>query len=353
MVAAAGSPLNARSFASDNGAGVHPTVLAAIHAANNGHASAYGNDPWTARASAALRAAFGGAAEVLFTFGGTGANVVALATITRRYDAIVCADSAHILNSECAAVEHYCGGKLLPIATIDGKLSPALLAPALGPTRGVHQSRPRVVSITQPTEWGALYSVAEMRALTDFAHAHQLLVHVDGARYANAAAALGVSLAALSAEVGVDVLSFGGTKNGLLGAEAVVVFDPALALEAAYARKQTTQLASKMRFIAAQFLAYLENDLWRELATKANTMALRLATALEHVPGLEFVCPVETNMLFPRLPRAVLEALQREHYFYTWRDSDAVARWVTSFDTTAADVDLFAAAVKRALQSQS
>ena len=345
--------MSARSFASDNGAGVHPAVLAAINAANHGHACAYGNDPWTARASDALRAAFGGTAEILFTFGGTGANVVALATLTRRHDAILCADSAHILNSECAAVEHFCGGKLLPVASIDGKLSPALLAPVLGPTRGVHQARPRVVSITQPTEWGALYSVDEMRALADFAHAHELFVHVDGARYANAAAALGLSLAALSAEVGVDVLSFGGTKNGLLGAEAVVVFDPTLALEAAYARKQATQLASKMRFIAAQFLAYLENDLWRELAGHANAMARRLAAALDNVAGLEFVCPVETNMLFPRLPRGVLEALQRDFYFYTWRDSDAVARWVTSFDTSTEDVDLFAAAVKRALHARA
>lgn len=345
--------MSARSFASDNGAGVHPAVLAAINAANHGHASAYGNDPWTARASDALRAAFGGTAEILFTFGGTGANVVALATLTRRHDAILCADSAHILTSECAAVEHFCGGKLLPVASIDGKLSPALLAPVLGPTRGVHQARPRVVSITQPTEWGALYSVDEMRALADFAHAHELFLHVDGARYANAAAALGLSLAALSAEVGVDVLSFGGTKNGLLGAEAVVVFDPTLALEAAYARKQATQLASKMRFIAAQFLAYLENDLWRELAGHANAMARRLAAALDNVAGLEFVCPVETNMLFARLPRGVLEALQRDFYFYTWRDSDAVARWVTSFDTSAEDVDLFAAAVKRALHARA
>lgn len=345
--------MSTRSFASDNGAGVHPAVLAAINAANHGHASAYGNDPWTARASDALRAAFGGTAEILFTFGGTGANVVALATLTRRHDAILCADSAHIFTSECAAVEHFCGGKLLPVASTDGKLSPALLAPVLSATRGVHHARPRVLSITQPTEWGALYSVDEMRALADFAHAHELFLHVDGARYANAAAALGLSLAALSAEVGVDVLSFGGTKNGLLGAEAVVVFDPTLALEAAYARKQATQLASKMRFIAAQFLAYLENDLWRELAGHANAMARRLAAALDNVAGLELVCPVETNMLFPRLPRGVLEALQRDFYFYTWRDSDAVARWVTSFDTSDEDVDLFAAAVKRALHARA
>lgn len=345
--------MTARSFASDNGAGIHPRVLAAISAANHGHASAYGNDEWTARAIAALRDAFGGGAEALLCFGGTGANVVALATVTRRYDAILCADSAHILNSECAAVEHYCGGKLLPVAAQHGKLSPALLAPALGPTRGVHHARPRVLSLTQPTEWGTLYSVEELRALCDFAHAHKLLVHVDGARFANAAAALDVSLAALSSQVGVDVLSFGGTKNGLMGAEAVLVFDPALAEEAAYARKQSTQLASKMRFIAAQFEAYLNDELWRTLAAHANAMAARLAALLSDVAGLEFVCEVETNQLFPRLPRAVLETLQQEFHFYTWRENDAVARWVTSFDTSHDDVEHFAAAVRRALHARA
>ena len=341
--------MSGRSFASDNGAGIHPAVLAAIADANRGHASAYGNDVWTHKALDALRAAFGGKAEALLCFGGTGANVVALATVTRRYDAILCADSAHIVNSECAAVEHYCGGKLLPLASIDGKLTPELVASALGPTRGVHHARPRVLSIPHPTEWGTLYSVAEMRALCEFAHAHQLFVHVDGARFANAAAALEVSLAAISSEVGVDVLSFGGTKNGLLGAEAVVLFDSALIEEAAYARKQTTQLASKMRFLAAQFLAYLDGELWRSLASQANDMAAHLVAALQDVDGLQWVCPVETNMLFPRLPRAALAALQRDFDFYTWRDSDAVARWVTSFDTTRDDVDAFASAVKRAL----
>jgi len=345
--------MTTRSLASDNGAGVHPEVLAAIAAANSGHASAYGNDAWTARALDALRDAFGGDAQAFLTFGGTGANVVALATLTRRYDAILCADSAHIVESECAAVEHYCGGKLLPIATADGKLTPALLAPALGPTRGVHHARPRVLSITQPTEWGTLYSVDELRGLTAHAHDHELLVHVDGARFANAAAALGVSLAALSGDIGIDALSFGGTKNGLLGAEAVVVFNPALAEDAAYARKQSTQLASKMRFLAAQMLAYLDGELWRRLATQSNAMAARLALALQDVDGVEFVCPVETNMLFPRLPRAVLEALQRDFHFYTWRERDAVARWVTSFDTTPDDVDHFADAVRRALRAHA
>lgn len=343
--------MSGHAFASDNGAGVHPRVLAAIAAANVGHAPAYGNDEWTVRAVGALRRAFGTDAEVLLTFGGTGANVVGIATLARRFDAVLCADSAHIWTSECAAPEHFFGGKLVPVPSQFGKITPASLEHELGPTRGVHHARARVLSLTQPTEWGTLYSVEELRTLADFAHTHNLLVHVDGARFANAAAALGVSLAALSGDVGIDVLSFGGTKNGLLGAEAVIVFDPLLAEEAAYARKQATQLSSKMRFIAAQFLAYMDNELWREMAVHANAMAQRLATRLSHVDGVDFICPVRCNMLFPRLPRPALDALQREFYFYTWREADGVARWITSFDTTAADVDFFADAVIRALQA--
>jgi len=341
-----GLDVSARTFASDNGAGVHPSVLRAIADANHGHASAYGHDAWTEAAVAGLGRAFG-AAEALLTFGGTGANVVALATLTQRYDAILCADSAHIWNSECGAVEHFCGGKLVPIAAPFGKLTPALIAPHLGPTRGVHHARPRVLSLTQPTEWGVLYAVAELRELVTFAHAHSLRVHVDGARLANAAAALEVGFAALSGDIGVDVVSFGGTKNGLLGAEAVLLFDSRDAEAGAYARKQATQLASKMRFIAAQFIAYLERDLWRTLAQHANAMARRLHAHCADLAGLEFVCPVECNMLFPRLPRAAFGPLQADFPFYLWHDD--IARWVTSFDTTPADVDAFALAVGRTL----
>ncbi|MGE0858525.1 MAG: low specificity L-threonine aldolase [Gammaproteobacteria bacterium] len=341
--------MNRRGLASDNGSGVHPAVLAAIARCNVDHAPAYGEDALTAEAQRLLRAAFDADAAIALTFGGTGANVVALGALTQRHEAILCAADAHIAVSECAAVEHYCGGKLLPIATPDGKLTPALLAPWLGPTRGVHHARPAVVSISQPTEWGTLYQVEELRALADCAHAHGLKLHVDGARYANAAAALDLPLGALSAAVGVDVLCFGGTKNGLLGAEAVLAFDPALAERLAYARKQSTQLASKMRFLAAQFVAYLEDELWRRLAGQANAMAARLAAAVADLPDLEFVRPVETNQLFPRLPHAAIAPLQGHFPFYVWQAHENVARWVTSFDTTAEDIDRYAAAVRETL----
>ncbi len=341
--------MSERFFASDNASGVHAEVLAAIERANTGHAHPYGDDPWTAQAVAQIREAFDTEAEVVFTFNGTGANVVGLSTVTRPHQSVLCAESAHLWNSECAAPERFFGGKLIPVSDTYGKLTPAAIAPHLAQTRGVHHTQARVISITQPTEWGTLYSIDEVRELADYAAQHDLLLHVDGARFANAAAALDVSFADLATRAGVDVLSFGGTKNGLLAGEAVLIFDSALAQDAAYARKQAMQLASKMRFIAAQFLVYVEGELWRSLASHANAMAHRLAAALDDVEGVEFVCPVECNMLFPRLPRAALESLPAQFYFYTWDDSQAIARWVTSFDTTEDDVDRFAEAVKAAL----
>ena len=339
-----------RFFASDNASGVHPLMLDAIERANTGHAQAYGDDAWTAQAVAAIREAFDTEAEVLFTFNGTGANVVGLSAVTRPHQSVLCAESAHLWNSECGAPERFFGGKLIPVSDAYGKLTPAAIAPHLAQTRGVHHTQARVISITQPTEWGTLYTLDEIGELAAFAAQHDLLLHVDGARIANAAAALDVSFADLATRAGVDILSFGGTKNGLLAGEAVLIFDPALAGDAPYARKQAMQLASKMRFIAAQFAVYMEGELWRELASHANAMARRLADTLSGVEGLEFVCPVECNMLFPRLPRAALESLPAQFYFYTWDESQAIARWVTSFDTTEDDVDRFAAAVVDALK---
>lgn len=338
-----------RFFASDNASGVHPRVLEAIARANNGHAPPYGEDAWTQQAIETLRDIFDTDAEVFFTFNGTGANVVGLAAATRPYHAVLCARSAHLWTSECAAPERFFGGKLIPIEDRFGKLTPEAVAPHLKETRGVHTPQARVISLTQPTEWGLLYTVDEIRAFADFAAHHDLLLHIDGARFANAAAALDVTFAEMATYTGVDILSFGGTKNGLLGGEAVLVFNSELATEAAYARKQAMQLASKMRFITAQFLAYLENELWRELANHANDMAQRLAVSLSRTNGIEFVCPVDCNMLFPRLPAEALEALQKDFYFYTWDQEKRIARWVTSFDTTEGDIDSFAAAVKAVL----
>ncbi|MCB1748065.1 MAG: threonine aldolase [Gammaproteobacteria bacterium] len=338
-----------RGFASDNASGVHPRVLAALADANTDHVLPYGDDPWTARAIDALRSAFDSDAEVLLCFGGTGANVIGLASVTRPHEAVLCADSAHIWTSEGGAPERFLGGKLVPLPAHQGKLEPATVRTALKPGRGVHQVRPRTLSITQPTEWGTLYRADEIRALAELVHAHDMVLHVDGARFANAAAASAASLADCAPRLGVDVLSFGGTKNGLLGAEAVLLFDRALAVDAAWQRKQATQLASKMRFLAAQFIAYLEHDLWRELAGHANAMAARLATALDGVAGVEFVCPVETNQLFPRLPPAALAALQADWSFYAWDEAQSIARWITSFDTRAEEIDAFAAEVRRAV----
>ncbi|MGE0485845.1 MAG: low specificity L-threonine aldolase [Gammaproteobacteria bacterium] len=338
-----------RGFASDNTSGVHPRALAAIAAANTGHVPAYGDDPWTARAGEALRTAFDCDAEVLFCFGGTGANVVGLASVTRPHQSVLCADCAHVWTSEGGAPERFLGAKLVPLPSRHGKLDLATVQTALKPGRGVHQVRPRALTITQPTEWGTLYSAGEIRALAELVHAHDMVLHVDGARFANAAAAAGATLADCAPRLGVDVLSFGGTKNGLLGAEAVLLFDRTLAADAAWQRKQATQLASKMRFLAAQFVAYLEDELWRELASHANAMAARLAATLDGVAGLEFVCPVETNQLFPRLPPAALAALQADWYFYAWDEARSIARWITSFDTRADDVDAFAADVRTAV----
>lgn len=333
-------------FASDNGSGIHPEILDAITRANNGSATAYGDDPYSARAIAALRDAFGAAVEVYFTFGGTGANVLGIASVARSFHAVYCADCAHIWADECSAPEKFFGGKLVPVGSDNGKISPAAVDAAIGDSRGVHHAVPRVISITQATEHGTLYTPAEMRALAEYAHDAGMLLHVDGARFANAAAALGVSLAEISTDVGVDILSFGGTKNGLMLGEAVIFFDPALAADAGFLRKQTTQLASKMRFIAAQFGALMTHELWRRNATHANAMSARLAAALAEIPGVELECPVQINALFVRLDPRYIEPLLEHSRFYLWDERRAVARWMTSFNTTTADVDAFAALVR-------
>lgn len=337
-----------RGFASDNTSGVHPNVLAAIASANTGHTPAYGDDHWTAEATTALREAFECEAEVLLCFGGTGANVISLASVTRPHQAVLCAESAHLWDNECAAPERFIGAKLIPLAHHQGKLTASTLVPHLQPGRGVHNALPRVVTVTQPTEFGTLYSLAELRELADFAHQHGLLLHVDGARFANAAAALNCTLAELGPGCGVDILSFGGTKNGLMGAEAVLFFRPELAAEAEYARKQAMQLASKMRFVAAQFIAYMDGELWRDLATQANQMTARLTAACQTINGFELSYPAPCNMSFPKLNPRVLSELSQAHYFYTWDEANSVARWVTSFDTTTDDIDQFADAVAQA-----
>ena len=332
-----------KSFGSDNHAGAHPAVLEAIAAASQGDATAYGDDHWTARASAQLAEAFGADGGVFFVFNGTAANVVGLSLMLRPYEAVICAEGAHLNVDECGAAERIIGCKLLTVPTPDGKLTPDLVATRLGGRGDEHRVQPRAVAITQVTEVGTCYTLAELRRLGEFCRASGLLVYMDGARLANAAAFLGCSLSDLSASV--DVLSFGGTKNGAVGGEALIVMNASLAGGVHFQRKQQMQLASKMRFVAAQFTALLEDQLWLRNARHANDMARRLADGVSDVPGVRPHYPVESNGVFAALDRALVEPLQREWNFYVWEAAGQVVRWMTAFDTTEDDVDAFLAGI--------
>ena len=326
-----------RGFASDNNAGAHPRVMEAVASANAaGHVVAYGDDPFTEEAKRKFRALFGDSAEVFFVFGGTGANALALQAMTRPHEAVVCAATAHINVDECGAPEKFTGCKLLDVPTPDGKLTPALVEPLLGRVGDQHHVQPRVVSVSQPTELGTVYTVEEMGRLAGLARARGLLLHVDGARIANAAAHLGVPLGELTA--GVDALSFGGTKNGMLYGEAVVFLRPELARGFEFVRKQGAQLPSKMRFVAAQFNALLADGLWLETAAHANRMARALASELERIPQIRITQPVESNAVFCTLPRERVAAVQSRFFFYVWNEETSEVRLMTSFDTTEEDV---------------
>ena len=342
-----------RSFASDNNSGAHPRILEALARANAGHCVAYGADPWTEEARGHFRRLFGDAAEAFFVFGGTGANVCALSSLCRTWQAVVCAENAHINVDECGAPEHVGGFKLLTVPADQGKITPEAVTRRLHGFGFEHHSQPRAMSITQATELGAVYTPQEIKALANQAHAHGMLLHLDGARLANAAEALGTSLRALTSDCGVDVLSFGGTKNGLVFGEAVVFLRPGLADEFKYLRKQNMQLPSKMRFIAAQMSELLTDDLWRDNARQANAMARLLAGKVAGLPGVAVQGEVDTNAVFVRLPRRAAEKLRETFFFYTWDEAGSpeapLYRWMTSFDTTAADVDAFAAALAQAL----
>lgn len=335
-----------RGFASDNSAGALPAALAAVSAANVGHAVAYGRDPWTTAAVDDLRRVLAAPqAEVAFTFGGTGANVVALAAVLAPHEAVLCADTAHLHVDECGAPERIAGAKLLPLPTSDGKLRPQQLVPALAMLGDVHHVQPRVVSVSQTTELGTVYQPGELAALADFAHRHGLLLHVDGARLANAAASLGVGFAECTSAVGVDLLSFGGTKAGMLFGEAVVIFRPELAGRLGFARKQAAQLPSKLRFVAAQWSALLADDVMMGAAAHANAMAARLAAALVGVPGVTIDRLPEANAVFAVLPPAAIEPLRARSPFYVWDAGRSLVRFMTAWDTTPEDVDAFAAVV--------
>lgn len=342
-------PPPVRSFASDNAAGVHPDVLAAVARANEGHALAYGDDEWTRRTEGAFRDLFGTDVTTLLTFNGTGANVLSLLALLGPAEAVVCTAAAHIATDEAGAPERILGAKLIDLPAPDGKLVPEQLDAVVAQTRdGPHHAQPGVVSLTQSTELGTVYSVDEIAALSERAHHHRMRVHVDGARLANATAALGGDVAALrrsTLDAGVDVVSFGGTKNGILGGEAVIFLRPELARRAEHLRKQVTQLPSKMRFVAAQFEALLTDDLWLRLAGSANAMAARLHGAIAGLPGLEAGPAPAVNSVFPILPPAVADRLKAWSFFWDWDASRGQVRWMTAWDTTADDVDRFVAGV--------
>ena len=337
---------DARGFASDNYAGIHPEILDAIGRANGGHQVAYGGDLYTAQVQGVFQQHFGGDATAYPVFNGTGANVTSLQAMTERWDGVVCAESAHINVDECGAPERVGGLKLLSVPTSAGKLTPELVELAAGGRGDEHRAQPKVVSITQSTELGTLYSVDEIAAIVERAHDRDLVVHLDGARIANAAAALDVPMRAFTTDVGVDVVSFGGTKNGMMLGECVVVLNPDAVRGMVFLRKLSMQLASKMRFVSVQFDAMLSGDLWLRNARHANAMASRLEAAVRDVDGVRVQRPVEVNSVFATLPATVTERLQEQYPFYVWDELTGEVRWMTAFDTTESDVDGFAAALR-------
>lgn len=339
-----------KGFASDNNSGVHPDVLRAIIEVNAEHAVGYGGDEVTARAEALFQRTFGDKSKVFFVYNGTGANVIALQAMTRPFNAVIAAETAHIHVDECGAPEKHAGCKMLTIKTPDGKLTPELIQKHLHGFGFEHHSQPKVVSITQSTEMGTLYSLEELRNLSDFVHANGLFLHMDGARISNGAAALRCDFKEMTTDVGVDVLSFGGTKNGLMFGEAVVFLNPDFAGYAKYIRKQTTQLHSKMRYIAAQFEAFLTGELWRRNAEHSNRMATLLAQELEAVEEIRLTQKPEANGIFAIVPAHIIQPLQEKYFFYMWDEARNEVRWMTSFDTKEEEIKGFVAEIKRLLQ---
>jgi len=338
--------MNKRGFASDNNAGVHPAIMQAMNDVNNGHMVGYGGDPITEKAVNRFKQEFGEDIDVYFAFNGTGANVISLASLTQSFNAVLCAETAHIQVDECGAPEKLTGCKLIPIKTREGKIYPEEIKKHLHGFDFEHHAQPGVISISQVTELGTLYTVEEIKAITELAHEYGLFVHMDGARIANAAAALNLSFKAFTRDAGIDVLSFGGTKNGMMMGEAVIFFNPKQSRFTKYIRKQSMQLYSKMRFISAQFLAYFEYDLWKTNALHANKMALLLESEVAKISGVTLTQKTQANGVFAIIPAEIIPKLQEQYFFYIWDESRSEVRWMTSFDTTEEDVFGFAKALK-------
>ncbi|MFZ0477646.1 MAG: low specificity L-threonine aldolase [Terriglobales bacterium] len=339
-----------RSFASDNNAGVHPEALAAIGRTNEGHTVGYGDDRYTEAAIGKFREHFGSDVAVFFVFNGTAANVLSLQALARPYQAVLCPELSHIYTDECGAPEKLTGCKLIPLPAPDGRLTVEAAAQAYHGIGDQHHVQPKVISITQSTEMGTVYKTGEIEALARFAHERKMFLHMDGARIANAVAAQGLTLRQATRDLGVDVLSFGGTKNGLMGVEAVAFFRPELAQDFLFLRKQGMQLASKMRFMAAQMEALLTDDLWKRNAEHANSMARLLEQQIRGIAGVRIVYPVEANGVFAQIPHAAIEKIQERYFFYVWSEEESVVRWMCSFDTTEEDVRQFAKYVREVVE---
>ncbi len=335
-----------KSFASDNYSGIHPEILKAIQNANNDHQISYGDDKYTESANKLFKQLFGDETEVLYAFNGTGANVISLKCCTLPFQSVICSQHAHILVDECGAPTHAIGCTLLPVHTENGKLTPELVKPFLNRIGNVHNTQPKVISISQSTELGTVYSLDELKTLCDFAHAHNMYVHLDGARISNAVAALGVSMKEATVDCGIDIMSFGGTKNGLMIGEAVLVFNDELKANAPYFQKQSAQLFSKNRFIAAQFEALLTNDLWLQMAKKSNEMARLLADKIKELPKVKITQKVDANALFIIIPEHAIEPLRKLYPFYEWDAQTHEQRWMCSFDTTPEEIDEFVLKLK-------
>ena len=330
-----------RGFASDNNAGVHPDIMSAMLACNNGHTVGYGDDIYTAAALKAIQDHFGKDTEAYFVFNGTAANVVSLKNMTQSFNSIICAESAHIEEDECGAPEYFTGCKLLPVNTEDGKIDPLSIRHHLKGFDFEHHSQPKVVSITQATEMGTVYSIEEIRIMADFVHEQGLLLHMDGARLANAAVSLGVDMVDITRDAGVDVLSLGATKNGAMYGEAILFFKPGLSDNFKYFRKQGMQLASKMRYIAVQFETLFNDDLWKRNAAHANDMAQLLFKRVSGIKGVEVSRDVESNGVFAIISPEIIPTLQDEFFFYVWDDKSSEVRWMTSWDTQVEDIEQF------------
>ncbi len=338
--------MNKRGFASDNNSGVHPNILKSFEQVNVGHTIAYGDDIYTQQAVDKFKAIFGDDIEVFFVFIGSAANVLGLQSVTQRHNAIICADTAHINVDECGAPERFTSCKLLAVSTPNGKLTVDMVKKHMHGFGFQHHAQPKVISISQVSELGTVYKPSEVKTLADFAHSHNMLLHMDGARLANAAVSLNIGFREFTRDAGVDVLSFGGTKNGMMYGEAIVFFNKQLAHDFMYTRKQGLQLASKMRYVSAQFIAYLNNNQWYGTASHSNRMAKILEEKVRQISSIQITQPVEANAVFAIVPSHIIPKLQEEYFFYVWDEDKSEVRWMTSWDTTEDDIEKFVAKIR-------